>query len=103
MLYDKIVTEAVAGSITTIDNKMSLPVTVHYFPESGKAGDALTGMFMQHLKILKMCQSCTMKTKLDRPIIFDCVSVFLFVRLILILMKFDLNSKHWIMSAYILL
>ena len=40
MLYDKIVTEAVLGSITTIDNKMSLPVTVDYFPKSGKTGDA---------------------------------------------------------------
>ena len=63
MLYDKIVTEAVVSSITTIDNKMSLPVTVDYFPEAGKVGDTLTGMFMQHLKILQMCQSCTMKTK----------------------------------------
>ena len=40
MLYDKILTEAVVGSITTIDNKMSLPVTVDYFPKSGKTGDA---------------------------------------------------------------
>ena len=77
MLYDKIVTEAVVGSITTIGNKMSLPVTVDYFPKSGKTGDALTELFMEHLRILQMCQSCTMKAKSDRPIISDysnCVS-----------------------------
>ena len=77
MLYDKIVTEAVVGSITTIGNKMSLPVTVDYFPKSGKTGDTLTELFMEHLRILQMCQSCTMKAKSDRPIISDysnCVS-----------------------------
>ena len=77
MLYDKIVTEAVVGSITTIGNKMSLPVTVDYFPKSGKTGDARTELFMEHLRVLQMCQSCTMKAKSDRPIISDysnCVS-----------------------------
>ena len=71
MLYDKIVTEAVVGSITTIDNKMTLPVTMDYFLKSGKTGDALTELFMQHLRILQMCQSCTMKAKSDWVIISD--------------------------------
>ena len=77
MLYDKIVTEAVVGFIATIDNKMSLSVTVDYFPKSGKTGDALTELFMQHLRILQMYQSCTMRAKSDRLIISDysnCVS-----------------------------
>ena len=77
MLYDKIVTEEVVGSITTIDNKMPLPITVDYFPKSGKTGDTLTELFMQHLRILQMCQLYTIKAKSDRLIISDysnCVS-----------------------------
>ena len=56
---------------------MSLSVTVDYFPKSGKTGDALTELFMQHLRILQMYQSCTMRAKSDRLIISDysnCVS-----------------------------
>ena len=77
MLYDKIVTEEVVGSITNIDNKMPLPITVDYFPKSGKTGDTLTELFMQHLRILQMCQLYTIKAKSDRLIISDysnCVS-----------------------------
>ena len=77
MLYDKIVTEEVVGSITTIGNKMPLPITVDYFSKSGKTGDALTELFMQHLRILQMCQLCTIKAKSDRLTISDysnCVS-----------------------------
>ena len=77
MLYDKIVTEEVVGSITTIDNKMPLPITVDYFPKSGKTGDTLTELFIQHLRILQMCQLYIIKAKSDRLIISDysnCVS-----------------------------
>ena len=48
MLYDKMVTEAVVGSIATTDDNMSLPVTVDYFPKSGETVDALTELFMQY-------------------------------------------------------
>ena len=48
MLYDKIVTEVVVGSAATTDDKMSLPVTVDYFPKSGETVDALTELFMQY-------------------------------------------------------
>ena len=46
MLYEKVVTEAVVSSIAIINNKMSLPVTVDYFPKSRRKGNALTEVFM---------------------------------------------------------
>lgn len=71
MLYDKIVTEAVVGSLTSIDNKVCLPVSVDYFPKSGKTGAALTDLFMKYLRLLQMCESCTLKTESRQLIISD--------------------------------
>ena len=46
MLYSKIVTVVVVGSITTFGNKMPLSLIVEYFPKSGKAGDFLAELCM---------------------------------------------------------
>ena len=78
MLYEKVVTEAVVSSIAIINNKMSLPVTVDYFPKSRRKGNALTEVFMQHLRILQMCLPRTMKAKPDRLIISDYSNRVLF-------------------------
>ena len=57
---------------------MFLPVTVDYFPKSRRKGNALTEVFMQHLRILQMCLSRTMKAKPHRLIISDCSNRVLF-------------------------
>ena len=98
MLYEKVVTEAVVNSIAIINNKMSLPVTVDYFPKSRRKGNVLTEVFMQHLRILQMCLPCTMKAKPVRLIISDYSNRVLFfvfcffARIVSVLTKFPLNK-----------
>ena len=50
MLKKLIVTEAVVGSKTIVDNKLPLPVSVEYFQKKDKN---LTSMFVKHVKILQ--------------------------------------------------
>ena len=69
MLEKLIVTEAVAGSITTLDNKVSLPVSVDYTPKAEKTGKNMVEMFTKHVKTLQMCKSCTEETKASDLII----------------------------------
>lgn len=71
ILNDLIITESVVGNITSLDNKMSLPVAVVYSTKSGKTGENLTKLFTDHIKILQMCESCTKLTKCDDLIIND--------------------------------
>ena len=59
LLKELIVTEAVVGSITSLDNKISLPLSVEYTPKAGKTGQSLEKMFTKHVKTLQMCESCT--------------------------------------------
>ena len=58
MLKELIVTEAVVGSITSLDDKISLPVSVEYTPKPGKKDQSLEEMFTKHVKTLQMCESC---------------------------------------------
>ena len=71
MLSDLIITEAVVGNITSLDDKMSLPVSVVYSTKSGKKGENLTKLFSDHMKILQMCETCTKLVKCDDLIIND--------------------------------
>ena len=57
ILSDLIITEAVVGNITSLDNKVSLPVSVAYSTKSGKSEGNLTKMFTNHIKILQMCKT----------------------------------------------
>ena len=68
-LKDLIVTEAVVGSLTTLDNKVSLPVLVEYCPKAGKTGTNLTEKVKDHVKILQMCENCLAKTKVENLIV----------------------------------
>ena len=63
MLKELIITEAVVGAITSLDEKISLPVSVEYIPKAGKTGQALEKMFTKHVKTLQMCESCTEDSK----------------------------------------
>ena len=63
MLKELIMMKAVVGSITTLDNKVSLPVSVDYTPKAEKTGEKMEEMFTKHVETLQMCKSCTEKTK----------------------------------------
>ena len=69
MLKDLIVTEAIVGSITALDNKVSLPVSVDYTTKAEKTGENMEEMFTKHAETLQMCKSCTEETKASDLII----------------------------------
>ena len=69
MLKELIVTEAVVGSITTLYNKVSSPVSVHYTTKAEKTRENMEEMFTKHVKTLQMCKSCTEETKANDLII----------------------------------
>ena len=64
-----IVMEAVLGSITSLDNKVSLPVSVDYATKAEKTRENMEEMFTKHVKTLQMCKSCTEETKASDLII----------------------------------
>ena len=57
-MKDLIVTEAVVWSVTIIDDKLSLPISVEYTPELGKNGEKVEKMFKNHIKVIQMCRGC---------------------------------------------
>ena len=69
MLKELIVTEAIVGSITTLYNKVSSPISVHYTTKAEKNGENMEEMFTKHVKTLQMCKSCTEETKANDLII----------------------------------
>ena len=69
MLKKLIETEAVVGSITMLDNKVSLPVSVDCTTKAEKTGENMEEMFTEHVKTLQMCKSCTEETKASDLII----------------------------------
>ena len=69
ILKENIITEAVVSSLTTLDNKNSLPCAVEYSTQKGKTGDAMTESFESHIKTLQMCQSCQIRTPHQRNIL----------------------------------
>ena len=69
MLKELIVTEAIVGSITTLYNKVSSPISEHYTTKAEKNGENMEEMFTKHVKTLQMCKSCTEETKANDLII----------------------------------
>ena len=69
MLKELIATEVVVGPITTLDNKVSLPVSVDYTPKAEKNGENMEEKLTKHVKTLQICKSCTEKTKASDLII----------------------------------
>ena len=69
MLKELIVMEAIVGSITRLDNKVSFPVSVDYTPKVEKTGENMEEMFMKHVKLLQMCKFRTEETKASDLII----------------------------------
>ena len=54
MLKELIMKEAVVGSITTLDNKVSIPVSEDYTTNTEKNGQNMEEMFMKQVKPLQM-------------------------------------------------
>ena len=69
MLKELIMKEAVVGSITTLDNKVSIPVSEDYTTNTEKNGQNMEEMFMKQVKPLQMWKSCTEETKASDLII----------------------------------
>ena len=57
-LKEQIITEAIVSSLTSIDNKLSLPVAVDYSAKSGKSGTNMNNLFTSQILLLQMCDAC---------------------------------------------
>ena len=62
-LKKELVCEALVSSISTLDNKYSMPVSARYSPKSGKTGDYMKKMLTEEIKILQMCENCQKRSK----------------------------------------
>ena len=68
-LKKNIITEAIVSSLTTLDNKISLPCAVEYSTRKGKTGDAMCSSFKKQIKTHQICQPCQMKMHHQRNIL----------------------------------
>ncbi len=71
-LKENLVTEAIVTSVTSLDNKCSLPVAVEYSGKAGKTTESCENMFLEQLKILQTCESCQKETPFAKHIIKMC-------------------------------
>ena len=68
-LRNNIITEAIVSSLTTLDNKFSLPSAVDYATQKGKTGDAMANEFETHIKTVQTCEACQRRTPGQRNIL----------------------------------
>ena len=68
ILKELIVMKAVVSSVTTLNNNVSLPISVDRTPIPEKTGENLE-MFTKYVKTLQMCKSCIEETKASDLII----------------------------------
>ena len=68
-LRNNIITEAIVSSLTTLDNKFSLPCAVDYATQKGKTGEAMANEFETHLKTVQTCEACQRRTPGQRNIL----------------------------------
>ena len=71
-LKENLVTEAIVTSVTSLDNKCSLPVAVEYSGKAGKTAESCENMFLEQLKILQTCESCQKEAPSAKHIIKTC-------------------------------
>ena len=55
--------EAVASSVTSLNNDVCLPVAEHYCSKVGKSGDNIKETFLDQIRLIQMCENCIVKTK----------------------------------------
>ena len=68
-LQKSMVREVVVTSVTTIDNKFSLPVAVQYVGKSGKTGKNMQQLFTNQVQLLQISQNCLKRFKTSDLII----------------------------------
>lgn len=68
-LKNQMVTEVVVSSITTLNNKTSLPTIAEYVPKSGKTGENLCNTFEKKIILLQTCEICQKRTRSKEHII----------------------------------
>ena len=56
-----VVTEANVSFISTVDNKVSMPVGVRFVPKTGKTGENMKKQFLEEISILRTCKQCLPK------------------------------------------
>ena len=57
-LKARIVTEVNVTFVTTLDNRVSMPVAISYKPRTGKTGDNLKDQFISEIQQLQTCHAC---------------------------------------------
>ena len=71
-LKENLVTEAIVSSVTSIDNKCSLPCAVEYSTKSAKTAESCHNMFIEQVKILQTCKSCQNRASSSKNILGKC-------------------------------
>ena len=63
------ITEAAVSSLTTLDNKCSLPCAVDYATQKRKTGEAMAKEFETHIKTVQVCEACQRRTPAKRNVL----------------------------------
>ena len=71
-LKKNLVTEAIVSSVTSIDNKCSLPCAVEYSTKSGKTAESFHNVLIKQVKILQTCKSCQSRASSSKSILGKC-------------------------------
>ncbi len=61
-LCENMITEAIVSSLTTLDNKFSLPCAVDFATQKGKTGEAIAQEFEKHIREVQICEACQKHT-----------------------------------------
>ncbi len=59
---ENMITEAIVSSLTTLDNKFSLPCAVDFATQKGKTGEAMAQEFEKHIREVQVCEACQKRT-----------------------------------------
>ena len=73
-LNEHIVTEVSVTSVTTLDNKVSMPCATNYMPKGGKTGTAICDSLLSTIKILQVCEACVKRTVPTEHIIDNSIA-----------------------------
>lgn len=71
-LKDNLVTEAIVSSVTSLDNKCSLPCAIEYATKAGKTAESCKEMFEKQVRILQTCEACQKRSLATKHILGHC-------------------------------
>lgn len=71
-LKDNLVTEAIVSSVTSLENKCSLPCAIEYSTKAGKTAEACKEMFEKQVRILQTCEACQKRSPATKHILGHC-------------------------------